>query len=66
MMSERHFEPLDQYERLSLLKRIDHSEFMRQTDQRTRNRLAFYEAAQVLDQRQRAEMRAKDEEKRAA
>jgi hypothetical protein len=65
MMSERHFEPLDQYERLSLLKRVDHAEFMKQTTQGERNRLTFYEAAKVLDQRQRAE-RAQHEEKRAA
>jgi hypothetical protein len=60
-MSERTFEPLDFYERLSLLKRVDHSEFMRRTDQATRNRLAYYEAACVRDQKQREE-RTKDEQ----
>jgi hypothetical protein len=65
-MSERVFEPLRHYELLSILKRVDHTAYMQQTTQAERNRLTFYEAAKVLDQRQRAEKRAKDEEKRAA
>lgn len=63
-MRERSFETLDFYERLSLLKRVDRAAYMKQTSQPTRNRLAYYEAAKVLDERQREERR--DEEKRAA
>jgi hypothetical protein len=59
-MSKPTFEPLEHYERLSLLKRMNHREFMKRTTQAERNRLTYYEAAKVLDQRQRAE-RAKDE-----